>query len=250
MLSGSHWFTTLDLLSGYWQVEMAETDKEKTAFCTTEGLFQFRVMPFELCNAPASFQRLMDLVLSGLQWAQCLVYLDDIILGRSFAEHIRNLDSVLQRLRESGLRLKPAKCAFFRQEVRYLGHVISRKGVSTDPEKVTRIATWLTPTSRRKTQQFLGFANYCRRFIKDFAQLARPLHRLTENTASFTWMEECRSAFGKLRCHLQPQPIGLPRFQKGHLFWTQTPVTQGSGVFSPNWTTMAWITLLHLEVDC
>ena len=104
-LHGSKWFTTLDLLSGYWQVEMEGADKEKTAFCTTEGLFQFRVMPFGLCNAPASFQRLKD-VLTGLQWSQCLVYLDDIIvLGRSFQEHIQNLDSVFQRLRDSGLKL-------------------------------------------------------------------------------------------------------------------------------------------------
>ena len=127
MLHGSQWFTTLDLLSRYWQVEMAEADKEKTAFCTTEGLYQFQVMPFGLCNTPASLQRLMDLVLSGLQWSQCLVYLDDIVvLGRSFEEHIRNLDSVFQWLRDPGLRLKPSKCAFFQKEVWYL----SRDGVT------------------------------------------------------------------------------------------------------------------------
>ena len=105
---------------------MEDADKEKTAFCTTEGLYQFKVMPFGLCNAPASFQRLMDLVLSGLQWLQCLVYLDDIIvIGRSFQEHIQNLDSVFQRLRESGLRLEPSKCSFFQKQVQYLGHIIS-----------------------------------------------------------------------------------------------------------------------------
>ena len=153
MLHGSEWFTTLDLLSWYWQVEMAEADKEKTTFCTTEGLYQFRVMPFGLCIAPASFQRLMDLVLSGLQWSQCLVYLDDIVvLGRSFEEYIRNLDSVFQRLRESGLRLKPSKCAFFQKEVRYLGHIISRDGITTDPEKTAKVATWQVPISKKETQ--------------------------------------------------------------------------------------------------
>ena len=96
-LHRSKWFTTLDLLSGYWQVEMDETDRQKTAFCKTEGLFQFKVMPFGLCNAPATFQRLMDLVLAGLQWSDCLVYLDDVIvLERTFVEHLRNLQSVLQ----------------------------------------------------------------------------------------------------------------------------------------------------------
>ena len=89
-LHGSQYFSTLDLVSGYWQVELEESDKESTTFCTTEGLYQFRVMPFGLCNAPASSQRLMDLVLMGLQWSQCLVYLNDII-GRSFEEHIQNL---------------------------------------------------------------------------------------------------------------------------------------------------------------
>ncbi|KAL5474559.1 hypothetical protein EMCRGX_G026520 [Ephydatia muelleri] len=104
----SRLFTTLDLASGYWQVEVAEEDQPKTAFTTPEGLFQFRVMPFGLCNAPATFQRLMDRVLGGLKWSSCLVYLDDIIIvGTSFSEHLRNLAGVLQRLRQAGLKLKP-----------------------------------------------------------------------------------------------------------------------------------------------
>ena len=110
-MAGSKWFSTLDLISGYWQVEMSPEDQEKTAFCTPEGLFEFTVMPFGLCNAPATFQCLMDLVLSGLQWTEYLVYLDDvIILGRDFEDHLRSLKLVFQRLRESGLKLKPAKC--------------------------------------------------------------------------------------------------------------------------------------------
>ena len=215
-LHGSMWFTTLDLLSGYWQVKLDEADKDKTAFYTTEGLFQFRVMPFGLCNAPASFQRLMDLVLSGLQWSQGLVYLDDIIvLGRSFEEHIKNLDLVFQRLRQSRLRLKPSKCAFFRKEVQYLGHVISREGVATDPDKTAKVATWPVPTTKKETRQFLGFASYYRRFLKDFAQIARPLHRLTEKTASFVWTPECQDAFDRLRRCLCSAPVlAYPDFRK------------------------------------
>ena len=174
-LHDSQWFSTLDLISGYWQVEVEEGDKEKMAFCTTEGLYQFKVMPFGLCNVPALFQRLMDRVLTGLQWSQSFVYLDNIIiLGRSFNEHLRNLGTVFNRLREAGLRLKPSKCAFFRSEVQYLGHIISREGVATDPAKVAKVVTWPVPTSKRKVQQFLGFANYYRRFIRDFARVARP----------------------------------------------------------------------------
>ena len=233
-LHGLKWFTTLDLLSGYWQVEMGAADKEKTAFCTTEGLFQFRVMPFGLCNAPASFQRLMDLVLTGLQWSQCLVYLDDIIvLGRSFQEHIQNLDSVFQRLRESGLKLKPSKCSFFQKSVQYLGHVISRDGVATDPEKTAKVATWPVPTSRREAQQFLGFANYYRRFVKDFAQLARPLHRLTEKTAPFTWSDECQSSFDRLReCLCSAPVLAYPDFTRPFILDTDASDTGIGGVLS------------------
>ena len=222
VLHGSQWFSSLDLISGYWQVEVEEGDREKTAFCTTEGLYQFKVMPFGLCNAPALFQCLMDLVLTGLQWSRCLVYRDDIaILGHSFDEHIRNLGTVFKRLREAGLRLKSSKCAFFRSEVQYLGHIISREGVATDPAKVAKVATWPVPTSKREVQQFLGFANYYRHFIRDFARGARPLHRLTEQTASFLWNETFQRAFDQLHGCLCSAPVLaypqlLQTFHPGH----------------------------------
>jgi len=147
-LSGAKWFSTVDLLIGYWQVEVAEEDKPKTAFATHEGLYEFNVMPFGLCNASATFQRLMDLVLVGVQWTQCLVYLDDVlIIGRDFEEHLHNFSIVLQKLREAGLRLKPSKCSFCQESVSFLGHIVSREGVSTDPEKTAKVTNWPTPTS-------------------------------------------------------------------------------------------------------
>ena len=186
-LSRSQWFSTLDLVSGYWQVEIDEKDQPKTAFCTTEGLYEFKVMPFGLCNAPATFQRLMDLVLAGLQWSHCLVYIDDvIILGCDYDDHLQNLQVVFERLLQAGLKLKPSKCAFFQQQVQYLGHLISPSGVRPDPTKTEKVATWPKPTSTRSVQQFLGFANYYRRFIKDFAQIAKPLHQLTERGIAFS----------------------------------------------------------------
>ena len=116
------WFTTLDLLSGYWQVEVDEKDREKTAFTTPDGLFEFTRMPFGLCNAPATFQRLMDLVLAGLQWNNCLVYLDDIlIVGKTFDDQLHNLSFVFDRTRGAGLKLKPSKRAVCRKQVTYLG---------------------------------------------------------------------------------------------------------------------------------
>jgi len=119
-LVGSIWFSTIDLKSGYWQVEVAPEHREKTAFCTQEGLFEFNVMPFGLCNAPATFQRLMDCVLAGLQWSNCLVYIDDIIImGRSFDEHLHNLQQVFNWLKLAGLKLHPNKCQFLKHQVNF-----------------------------------------------------------------------------------------------------------------------------------
>ena len=108
-LARSQWFSTLDMLSWYWQVEIAEKDRPKTALCTTVGLFEFKIMPFGLCNAPATFQRLMDLISAGMQWSQCLVYIDDVVVvGRTFQEHLQNLLAVFHSLQQAGLKVKPS----------------------------------------------------------------------------------------------------------------------------------------------
>ena len=233
-LAGSRFFSTLDLLSGYWQVEVAEDDRPKTAFCTTEGLFEFSVMPFGLCNAPATFQRLMDLVLRGLQWSQCLVYIDDVIIpGRSYAEHLTNLRAVLGRLQQAGLKLQPKKCSFLKQRVSYLGHVVSREGVATDPAKIEKVANWPVPTTAKDVQQFLGFAGYYRRFVKDFAQIARPLYHLTERKTAFRWTKECDSAFKELRHCLVTAPIlTYPDFSRPFILDTDASDTGIGAVLS------------------
>ena len=210
------WFTTLDLLSGYWQVEVDEKDREKTAFITYEGLFEFNKMPFGLCNAPATFQRLMDLILAGLQWTNCLVYLDDIlIIGKTFTEHLKNLELVFNRLREAGLKLKPSKCAICQKQVNYLGHVISADGIATDPAKTDKVAHWPIPTCQRKVQRFLGLVSYYRRFIKGFATIVKPLHRLTEKCTHFQWTNECQKAFDCLKQCLTTAPVlTFPNYSK------------------------------------
>ena len=216
LMSGSKWFSTLDMISGYWQVELEPQDREKTAFCTTEGLFQFNVMPFGLCNAPATFQRLMDLVLSGLLGPTCLVYIDDIVIfGRDFLDHLKGLQSVLQRIREAGMKVKPSKCTLLRKQVTFLGHVVSEKGIATDPQKTAKVANWPVPTSTREVQQFLGLANYYRRFIKGFAQIAKPLHKLTEHAIVFKWSNDCQEAFEELRRRLITAPVlAYPNYSK------------------------------------
>ena len=207
-LSGSQWFSTLDLMSGYWQVEMDPKDKPKTAFVCQEGLFQFNLMPFGLTNAPSTFERLMESVLSSLQYQTCLIYLDDVIVySKSFLEGMARLEEVLKRFRKAGLKLKAKKCTLFQREVQYLGHIVSQNGVSTDPEKIATVKEWPTPTTVTQVRSFLGLAAYYQRFIKDFAKVAAPLHQLTEKGKKFVWTKSCSEAFASLKDKLTSAPV-------------------------------------------
>jgi hypothetical protein len=176
----------------------------------------------------------MNSVLSGLPWNSCLVYLDDIIVtGSTFSAHLDNLSQVFHRIREAGLKLQPSKCALCKPEVSFLGHIVSPKGITTDPSKTDKVASWPTPTSKRDVQQFLGLANYYRRFIKDFASIARPLHRLTEKTASFKWTTECEAAFSDLKDKLTTAPVlEHPRYDKEFILDTDASATGIGAVLS------------------
>lgn len=199
-LAGVRWFSTLDLKSGYHQVEMEEGDKKKTAFSFGQGLWHFKVMPFGLCNAPSCFERLMEQVLEGLQWKAALVYLDDVLVfGNTFEEERSRLEEVLRRLRVANLKLSPKKCTFFQPEVPFLGHVVGREGVRTDPLKVSAVRDWPVPTNVAEVRSFLGLCSYYRRFVPKFATIAVPLHQLTEKRARFLWDEACQMAFDKLK---------------------------------------------------
>ena len=221
-LSGAQWFSCLDLNSGYWQVEVEEQDRQKTAFASRQGLFEFKVMPFGLCNAPATFERLMETVLTGLNWKICLIYLDDIIvIGKTFEEMIKNLDQVLDKLYQAGLKLKSRKCQLFSREVEFLGHVISQEGIKTDPKKTEAVRTWPKPANIHSLRSFLGFCSYYRRFIPDFAAIAKPLHRLTEKGAAFVWTEECSKAFESLKQKMVKAPVlAHPDFSQGFILDT------------------------------
>ncbi|KRY79979.1 Retrovirus-related Pol polyprotein from transposon 17.6 [Trichinella pseudospiralis] len=150
-------FSTPDLASGYWQVEVAKTDQEKTVFSTPMGLFQFRLMPFVPCNAPATFQRLIEKAMKGLTWKTCLVYLDDIIVfGKAEEEHLQRLDRVLSRLQFVGLKIKPEKCQLMRHSVHCLSHIVTQSGIGTDPEVTEAVQRWPTPRCVKEVWQFLG----------------------------------------------------------------------------------------------
>jgi len=178
-LSGAKYFTSLDLRAGYWQVGVKEEHKERTAFTVGPlGFYEFQSMPFGLTNSPATFQKLMHRCLGDLH-QDCLVYLDDIIIFSSdLDEHFEKLERVFQRLNNYNLKLKPSKCMFLQESVKYLGHIVSREGIHTDPDKLNVVKTWPIPTTARHVQQFLGFVGFYRHFIKDFAKLAHPLNQL------------------------------------------------------------------------
>ncbi|MGL5405383.1 MAG: reverse transcriptase/ribonuclease H family protein, partial [Propionibacteriaceae bacterium] len=207
-LAGAKIFSTLDLASGYWQVEVAEKDREKTAFTLQSGLYEFETMPFGLTNAPATFQRLMQQVLGHLITHCGLVYLDDFIVhGENETEHLRNLSSVLQALTDAGLKLKPSKCTLLQNEVKFLGHIVSQEGIRTDPDKIEKVKTWPTPTSETEVRSFLGLASYYRRFVKGFTNIIEPLNNLLKKDSPFQWDENCQIAFLKIRDLLCTTPI-------------------------------------------
>ena len=189
----------MDFANGYWQVALDEEAKEKSAFRVRGGLYQWNVMPFGLCNGPSTFERLMERVLEGLHWKILLVYLDDIIIYRkTFGEELDRIEAVFQRLRKAKLEPKPKKCHLFCKQVGFLGHVVSEEGVATDPEKIEAVKAWPTPTSVTEVRSFVGLVSYYRRFIKGFAVIARPLHKLMEEER-FRWTKECEESFAQLK---------------------------------------------------
>ena len=214
-------FTTLDLKSGYWQVGMADCDKEKTAFTTRSGHWQFTVMPFGLCNAPATFQRLMDLVLDEYKFEFVLVYLDDIIIySDTFEEHLLHLDNVFKKIHEAGLTLKFDKCIFATNELKFLGHTITEKGVAVLPEKVEAVRNSKKPSNVTDVRSFLGLANYYRRFVPNFSTVASPLHQLAASK-EWCWTNECQQSFEKIKSLLTSAPLlTRPDFEKPFVVYT------------------------------
>ena len=223
-LGNARFFTTLDLASGYWQVPLDDDAIPKTAFTTHKGLYEFVRMPFGLCNAPATFQRAMQSVLAGLEWRDCFVYIDDILIASAtFEEHLQHLEQVFNRLRTANLRLKPKKCRFLCKEVKYLGHVISVHGVLPDPEKTNQVKSFPTPTDVTSVCRFLGLASYYRRFVPKFAKIAAPLHALLKKENAFEWTTECTTAFNLLKDALTSSPVLVyPKFGPDSEFILET----------------------------
>ena len=213
-LKGSSTFSSLNLKSGYWQVEIEGESKPYTAFTLGPlGFSECSRMPFGATNAPATFQRLMESCLGDLNLTWCIIYLDDVVVhAPTVAEHLVRLEAVFLKLREAGLKLKPSKCELFKKSIAYLQHIVSENGVETDPKKIVAVLEWPRPHNVNTVRKFLGFVNYYRRFIKDFSKIARPLYDLISGdnarrrTNPVEWSEEAEEAFQTLmkRCTTAP----------------------------------------------
>ena len=215
-LSGAKYLTTLDLHSGFMQVPVAEESKQYTAFITSRGLFEFNYLPFGLRNAPATFSRLMQFVLSGLLFHSSILYMDDILVcSKTWKEHLQHLEEIFIRLDHNNLRLKLKKCTFGRGSLPFLGYLITTNGVSPDPDNVSRLQKLPSPTNTTETRSFLGLANYYRRFIPDFSNIARPLYNLIKKETRFQWTSDCQAAFDSLKQKLTTSPMLVyPHFDR------------------------------------
>ena len=213
-LKGSCVFSSLDLKSGYWQVEIEEESKQFTAFTLGPlGFYECNRMQFGATNAPATFQRLMESCLGDLNLNWCIIYLDDVVVYASTVEeHPKRLEGVFQKLKDAGLKLKPSKCELFKKSLSYLSHVVSENGIQTDPKKIEKVKTWKRPHNVNIVRKFLGFVNYYRTFIKDYSKSARPLYDLIsgdnakKKTNLVEWSEAAEEAYQTLieKCTTAP----------------------------------------------
>jgi transposase InsO family protein len=221
-LDQAKYFSCIDMVMGYHQIEVAEQDRAVTAFSTKEGHWEYKRLPFGLKTAPATFQRMMNVVLSGLTGSRCFLYLDDVIVyARSLVEHDIKLREVFDRMRANRLKLKPEKCEFLRKEVNYLGHVISENGGLPDRVKNKTIENYPTPRSVKQLRSFLGLMSYYRRFVPNFSRLAAPLHKLLKKDVAYEWSGEHEQAFQTLKGKLVSPPVlKYPDFNRSFILTT------------------------------
>lgn len=213
-LAGAQWFTKLDLRAGYHQIRMHIEDEHKTAFQTHHGHFEFRVIPFGLTSAPATFQSVMNNILSTLLRKCVLVFVDDILIyNQTMEEHLIHLQTVFQILHKHQLKVKKSKCSFAQQKLAYLGHIISPNGVSTDSDKIAVVQSWPVPSSVKELRSFLGLAGYYRKFVRNYGILSKPLTSLLKKGQLYLWTSATDQAFQAIKHALVTAPVlAMPDF--------------------------------------
>jgi len=243
-LAGATMFSTIDVSNAYYQCEMRESDKKLTAFTTRKGQFEFNRMPFGLSGAPFTFQRLMHTILREENWLLCLVYLDDILIfSKDFDEHIERIKIIFEKIKQSGLKLAPSKCNFFLPEVSFLGHIVSKNGLHTDPSKISALKDWPFPSTVAEMRQFLGFVNYYRKFVKSFADYTNLLEEILTTSCKsgskkndstlLVWNKEGKDAFVKLKDVLCSAPcLSFPQINNTFILDTDASHSAIGGVLS------------------
>ena len=205
---GANFFTKLDLRSGFHQIRIHPDDREKTAFRTRFGSFEYTVLPMGLCNAPGTFMQLMNETFRDMLDRCVLVFLDDILIfSRTKEEHLQHLEQVFERLRKQKLFIKLSKCEFLQEQVEFLGHRIGKNGLAVSPDKVKDVREWRTPKDVSDVRSFLGLANFYRRFVKDYSLIALPMSELTKNDVKFVWGDEQQKAFDTLKDKITTAPV-------------------------------------------
>ena len=232
-------FTTLDLRSGYYHINLDEESKAKTAFVTPFGKYEFNTVPFGLAQAPAYFQQLISMVLKDCR-DFAMAYLDDIIIfSRTPEEHLKHIEIIFQKLKIAGLKLKESKCDFFKSEIHYLGHLISDKGIQPLPEKLDTMRNMPRPRTPKEIKQFLGLTGYYRKFIPHFSEISRPLAKLTAKYASFEWTPQCQFSFEMLKDALMSAPIlKYPNMKKPYTIFTDASKYGWAGVLTQEHTSV------------
>ena len=235
-LGDAKFFTTLDLGSAFWQVPLRKQDREKTGFACELGLFQWKRMPFGLCNATATFQRLMAQALTSVtkKYGNLIMcYVDDVLIATpTLEDHIERLEEVFSCMKQAGLKCKPSKCEILRGSIKYLGRLVDKHGVRPDPEAVEAVLTWKAPKTDTQLMSFLGFANYYREFIKGYADKIYPMQRLMRNKGKkFTWTDEAQVSFENIKRELCEAPVlGMPTEKGMFVLDTDASVVAISGI--------------------
>ncbi|KAK7915940.1 hypothetical protein WMY93_011701 [Mugilogobius chulae] len=227
-VGGAAFITTLDLSKGYWQLALAPEAKELTAFRTPFGMYQFKVMPFGLQGAPATFQRLMDHVLRDVSDFSA-AYLDDVVIySSSWEDHLCHLQEVLQRIRAAGLTINPRKCSLAHREVQYLGYTIGYGKIKPQVEKMEAIRSFPVPTTKRKVRGFIGLVGWYRKFVPHFSERSAVLTNLTKKNVpnKVRWTEECEQAFNDLKEAVCTEPVlASPDFSQPFILQTDASQT-------------------------
>jgi hypothetical protein len=233
-LHGNRYFSVLDCYSGFWKLKLAEEDKMRTAFSMPSGHYKFLRLPYGLANSPASFQRLMDLVLRDLVGTECYTFIDDVIIfGDTIEEHASRLAHVLERFDQANLQLQPGKCVFAQPQVEYLGCIVSRDGIRASPDKTKAVKNFPVPRNVKELRQFLGLASFYRRLVPNFAQIAKPMSELLRKDAPFDWSDRQQAAFEALKTALcSEQVLAYPKFGSQFILTTDASKVAVAAILS------------------